>query len=143
MTLDIKEKWNIELLKNYIGLNVKCSYLPGYKQKIRITTILTGVSNNHAEIDYVKNIPFTGKNNLNDMEFKLHLWPMSDYRDINGEKMNELNCDITDEIEITGLADKLSFYSTANFRVVRLLLNAHANVFNLPDHMWIDKNTLK
>lgn len=74
-------------LKNYIGHDVGCSYKDSSKDSERIKAIFTGMSRGEGiETTYKRHrkgcsgdyIGFDRRNNINDLEFKLHLHPMSD-----------------------------------------------------------------
>lgn len=57
--------------------------------------------------------------------------PLSKFKDINVLDFSEINCDLSNQIEIMDLANKQLHYSSANFETVRLCLENRIDVFNL------------
>lgn len=75
---------------------------------------------------------------------KLILKPLSDYLDINSPAMNELNCDISDQITLQELASKKTIYGHISYSSMQLYLKNHIDVFGLIEQdLAIDYNTLK
>lgn len=71
------------------------------------------------------------------------LRPLSDYCDINSTAMNELNCDLTDQIQINELANKKINYSQLNYGVAQICFQNHIDIFALIENgLAIDINTL-
>jgi hypothetical protein len=59
--------------------------------------------------------------------------PLSDYKEISSEGLNDINCDLSNQMEIVDLANKQLHYSSATFETVRLCLENRVDVFNLID----------
>lgn len=81
----------------YLLQNVECSYLAYKTEKRRVKSIFTGLSKvDGIETTYIREkdsilgdyIKFTGKNNTEDLQFKLHLHPLDLTKEIehNGKK---------------------------------------------------------
>ncbi len=65
--------------------------------------------------------------------FKLHLHQLSNYADINSDAMNSLNCDISDQIQISEFASKRISLSSVSVGAFEILVSNHVDVFGLID----------
>jgi hypothetical protein len=66
-------------------------------------------------------------------QFKPILRPLSDYADINSDTMNSLNCDISDQIQISEFANKRISLSAISVGAFDILVSNHVDVFCLID----------
>jgi hypothetical protein len=66
-------------------------------------------------------------------QFKPILRPLSDYADINSDTMNSLNCDISDQIQISEFANKRISLSAISVGAFDILVSNHVDVFGLID----------
>ncbi|MDH5570381.1 MAG: hypothetical protein OEY89_01370 [Gammaproteobacteria bacterium] len=82
-------------------------------------------------------------------ENKLHLIkpilrPLSDYNDINSKAMMELNCDLTDQMNICELAQKTMSLHKIPYSTICVMNENHIDYHNLiEDGLAVDINTLK
>lgn len=67
--------------------------------------------------------------------------PLSDYQDINSKQMNDLNCDIIHQIEISEYAKSMIGYSQLSVGGLEIMLENHIQL-DEPEGTWIDVNTL-
>jgi hypothetical protein len=65
--------------------------------------------------------------------FKPILRSLSDYADINSDAMNSLNCDMSDQIQISELASKRISLSDISVGCFDILVSNHVDVFGLID----------
>ena len=65
--------------------------------------------------------------------FKPILRPLSDYTDINSDTMNSLNCDMSDQIQISEFASKKISLSSVSAGAYDILISNHIDVFGLID----------
>src|SRR5574344_920650 len=64
---------------------------------------------------------------------KLLLRPLSDYADINSDAMNSLNCDMSEQIQISEFASKRISLSSVSVGAFDVLVSNHVDVFGLID----------
>lgn len=80
---------------------------------------------------------------LDPINWKPILKPLSDYEDINGKAMNDLNCDLTDQIDIQELASQRQSLQSTTYGAVEIMAENHIDMYGLiPAGLAIDKNTL-
>ena len=65
--------------------------------------------------------------------FKPILRPLSDYADINSDAMNSLNCDMSEQIQISEFASKRISLSSVSVGAFDILVSNHVDVFGLID----------
>jgi len=70
---------------------------------------------------------------ISDLRFKPILRPLSDYADINSDAMNSLNCDLSDQIQISEFASKRISLSSVSVGAFDILVSNHIDVFGLID----------
>lgn len=61
------------------------------------------------------------------------LRPLSDYADINSDAMNSLNCDMSEQIQISEFASKRISLSSVSVGAFDVLVSNHVDVFGLID----------
>ena len=61
------------------------------------------------------------------------LRPLSNYQDINSDAMNDLNCDVSTQIQINELAIKYIGVSDLHYSTVEICLQKHIDIFGLID----------
>ena len=160
----------LEQLQNYLAYNTECSYLEIKREKKRLKALLTSVSYDGIETTYKRKrdgcagdiICFDGHNNIYDLEFKLHLRPLSDLTkeiEHNGEKFKPFD-ELSNFLYITEKdnfdtvlsarlwVETMILYRpdclTLPFNVVQKLFEWHFDVFGLiKDGLAIDINTIK
>lgn len=66
-------------------------------------------------------------------ECKPILRQLSDYADINSDAMNSLNCDISEQIQISEFASKRISLSSVSVGAFEILVSNHVDVFGLID----------
>lgn len=72
------------------------------------------------------------------------LRPLSDYEDLNGKAMIELNCDLTDQFDIQELAAQTQSLNMTTYGAMEIMFENHIDVFGLiTGGLAIDVNTLK
>ena len=79
----------------------------------------------------------------NDVEIKPILRPLSDYTDITSKSMSDLDCDLTDQMDIQEFALKKMSLSSLLYSSFDVLTRNHVDIFGLiPEGLAIDINTL-
>ncbi len=77
-------------------------------------------------------------------EIKPILRPLSDYTDITSKAMSDLDCDLTDQMDIQEFALKKMSLSSLLYSSFDVLTRNHVDIFGLiPEGLAIDINTLK
>jgi len=77
-------------------------------------------------------------------EFRPALKPLSDYTDMLGLPMVELNCDIDDQIAIEQFANQQISLASLPYSAYEVLVRNKVDIFRLiPQNLAIDLNTLK
>jgi len=72
------------------------------------------------------------------------LKPLSDYKDINGEAMRELECDMMYKIYISNIADNYKLFNDVPYTVIQLMAQNHIDFQDLISRgLAIDINSLK
>ena len=66
-------------------------------------------------------------------ECKPILRPLSDFADINSDAMNSLNCDMSEQIQISEFASKRISLSSVSVGAFDILVSNHVDVFELID----------
>ena len=104
-----------------------------YGLKAEFTNTFGEVSIGELDGYYVDGYLF---DRCNDKDAKPILHPLTDYR--------KLNLDVTDEIEIINIIDKVNIIENANFRLVLRLVEEHFDIVGLIERgEAIDVNTLE
>jgi hypothetical protein len=91
------DKLKLEYIVGYLPYKVECSYKEYSHETKRFNAFLTGASSDGIETTFKRKkrgcsgdiIGFKGNNNINDLEFKLHLHDLSDLTkeiEVDGEK---------------------------------------------------------
>mgnify|MGYP003426619548 FL=1 len=76
-------------------------------------------------------------------ECKPILRPLSDYTDITSKAMSDLNCDLTNQMDIQEFALKKMSLSSLLYSSFEVLTRNHVDIFGLiPEGLAIDINTL-
>ena len=76
-------------------------------------------------------------------EIKPILRPLSDYTDITSKAMSDLDCDLTDQMDIQEFALKKMSLSSLLYSSFDVLTRNHVDIFGLiPEGLAIDLNTL-
>ena len=68
---------------------------------------------------------------INETNYKPILRPLYDYVDINDQKMNDLNCDLIYQIEISAFASKRMSINSLSVGAFEILVSNHVDVFGL------------
>ncbi len=77
-------------------------------------------------------------------EIKPILRPLSDYTDITSKAMSDLDCDLTNQMDIQEFALKKMSLSSLLYSSFEVLTRNHVDIFGLiPEGLAIDINTLK
>lgn len=115
---------------------------------------LKGISKEeNLGIEVIKGYSTYGKNNsinlttnVDDIDiemFKPILIPLSDYKDVNSERLSEINTDLMNQIEITEFANKQSSIASLSYSSFMCLIKDHADVFGLLEKgLAVDYNTI-
>jgi hypothetical protein len=78
------------------------------------------------------------------VKIKPILRPLSDYKDVNSQAMNDLNIDITDQILISDLAEGKELYQVFPYYIIEIMCRNHIDFQELiPKDLAIDVNTIK
>ncbi len=132
-------KLTIEHLFTYASYKVGCSYKEYRDEDKRLNALLTGVSHIEGiETTYKRKIKdvvgdlisLIGSNNINDLEFKLHLRPLSDLN--NDEKTKKHIAEYYQEFIYIDLAlGSISNVDQIPHRAYKKLLEEHYDLFGL------------
>lgn len=121
-------------------------YLP-YKLKVLveeespIIRELRGIIDEDLYFDY-NNIG-TDMEGIDESYCRPILHPLSDYKDVNSKAMNELNCDIIDQITITELANRSTGLDSVPYGVIKIMSKAHIDFQRLIENkLAIDINKI-
>lgn len=114
-------KLTINHLKGYLDTNLK-----GVEQNGDIVELI-GFKDETYFIKESRNVYAYG----DVQDFKPLLHPLSNYIDINSSAMQDLNCDLLDQIEIQELASGRKGYWNLEYRVIELMQNNHIDYQNL------------
>jgi len=132
---------------NELELKHIAPYLPYgikmYFEKSGRIELLTGIQLSIHSDHYTFN--FTDKwIDPNIWNYKLILRPLSDYDNINLFAVIDLNCDLTNQIELESYATNKIGLSDLSYLTVELCFQNHIDIFRLIDAgLAIDINTLK
>ena len=96
-----------------------------------------------GDIITVSNTDYYLDSDENEFSIKPILIPLQKFNAINSKEMRDLNTDISIEIELNELACGHRSLRNTSYAVVELCLENHINVFGIPDHLFIDKSTVK
>lgn len=162
-----------EVIHHYLGTEVECSYIPVFGDGKRIKAILTGIGADGIETTYKRKkkgcsgdlIGFTGHNNINDMEFKLHLHPMSRLTEgieHDGKKFIPIERMLAETIydgkevsyawnsgvlkiwdvmsgDLTLMEIDPKNIDALDYFIVQMFIKMHFNVFDIPEDQYIIK----
>lgn len=59
------------------------------------------------------------------------LRPLSDYKDINSQAMSDLNCDLSDQMDLCDLANKHTNIEGIRYRLASICFEHHIDIFGL------------
>ena len=75
--------------------------------------------------------------------FKPILRPLSDYSDLSGNAMNDLNCDVSNQITINEYATGYIGIGQVDYETILIMAENHIDMFKLiPNNLAIDIKTL-
>ncbi len=125
-------KLTLEQLAVYLPCGLKLCENTG---KTKQYTMATNNSNDEIELSLVYEI--------HKCYFPI-VKPLSDYKDVTGEAMSELNIDVSDTIEIYDFACGHIGINQVTYGVVQIMAEHHIDMFNwISDGLAINKKTLK
>lgn len=150
------EKLELKHLAPYLPYGLKVIYRDLFSNRKR-KALLTGLSKEEIETTYLRKIKgcsgdiisFKGNNNLQDLELKLILRPLSDLTkeiEHNGEKFVPLdyNAFKTDRNHLIDFQNKYAHYKSVKYGIIERLLEWHFDIFRLIEKgLAVNINTLK
>ena len=117
-------KLELKHLAPYLPYGLKCSI----HSELFPNPILTGINGIFAYLNY------HGANLSFEIEkIKPILRPLSDYADIDSDALCDINCDMSDQIQISEFASKRISLSAISVSAYNICLSNHIDVFGLID----------
>ena len=136
-------KITLKHLAPYLPYGLKAKNTDSSDQKGKEWMGIKTIIGLHDEtvIQSLNNFPYMIKFHID--KIKPILRPLSDYTDITSKSMSDLDCDLTDQMDIQEFALKKMSLSSLLYSSFDVLTRNHVDIFGLiPEGLAIDINTL-
>jgi hypothetical protein len=123
----MKEQLELKEIVGYLPYGLKLEIQTDHKPTKKMNN-LNGLSLNHVNVD---NIRFPYTLDLPFKDIKPILFPISLFKDINSNEMNELNVDLFNQMELCDLANKKIHFQNCNHSTILICLENKIDFQNL------------